>query len=105
MSGETAVRDLQHALLAWELLGEPRRPAFTAQCQQYVNFYLEHMRLEETVVLPEAVRVLTAPDWQELDAAFSENCDPLTGKYSPDPAYRRLFTRIVMKAPAPIGLG
>ena len=105
MSGEKAVRDLQHALLAWELLGEPRRPAFTAQCQQYVNFYLEHMRLEETVVLPEAVRVLTAPDWQELDAAFSENCDPLTGKYSPDPAYRRLFTRIVMKAPAPIGLG
>ena len=105
MSGEKAVRDLQHALLAWELLGEPRRPAFTAQCQQYVNFYLEHMRLEETVVLPEAVRVLTAPDWQELDAAFSENCDPLTGTYSPDPAYSRLFTRIVMKAPAPIGLG
>ena len=105
MSGEKAVRDLQHALLAWELLGEPRRAAFTAQCQQYVNFYLEHMRLEETVILPEAEKVLTAPDWQELDAAFAENCDPLTGKYPPDPAYRRLFTRIVMKAPAPIGLG
>lgn len=105
MSGEKAVRDLQHALLAWELLGEPRRPAFTAQCQQYVHFYLEHMRLEETVILPEAEKVLSASDWEALDAAFAENCDPLTGKYSPDPAYRRLFTRIVMKAPAPIGLG
>jgi len=29
----------------------------------------------------------------------------LTGKYPPDPVYDKLFTRIVMKAPAPIGLG
>ena len=105
MSGEKSVRELQHSLLAWELLGEPRRPAFTDQCKQYVSFYLEHMRLEETVILPEAEKVLTDADWKELDAAFEENCDPLTGKYQPDPAYDRLFTRIVMKAPAPIGLG
>jgi len=29
----------------------------------------------------------------------------LTGKYPRDPAYDRLFTRIVSQAPAPIGLG
>lgn len=105
MNGEKAVRELQHLLLAWELLGEPRRPAFTAQCKQYITFYLDHMRLEETVILPEAEKVLTEADWKELDAAFEKNCDPLTGKYPPDPAYDRLFTRIVMRAPAPIGLG
>ena len=105
MNGEKAVRELQHLLLAWELLGEPRRSAFVAQCQSYVKFYLEHMRLEETVILPEAERVLSDADWKELDAAFEKNCDPLTGKYPPDPAYDRLFTRIVMRAPAPIGLG
>ncbi|MEO6321259.1 MAG: hemerythrin domain-containing protein [Polaromonas sp.] len=105
MNGEKAVRELQHLLLAWELLGEPRRPAFMAQCKQYVDFYLEHMRLEETVILPEAEKVLTDADWKDLDAAFEKNCDPLTGKYPPDPAYDRLFTRIVMRAPAPIGLG
>jgi len=105
MNGEKAVRELQHLLLAWELLGEPRKPAFKAQCSIYVKFYLEHMRLEETVILPEAERVLSAADWKELDAAFEKNCDPLTGKYPPDPAYDRLFTRIVMRAPAPIGLG
>lgn len=105
INGEKAVRELQHLLLAWELLGEPRRPAFVAQCQRYVKFYLEHMRLEETVILPEAERVLSDADWKELDAAFAKNCDPLTGKYPPDPAYDRLFTRIVMRAPAPIGLG
>jgi hemerythrin-like domain-containing protein len=105
MNGEKAVRELQHLLLAWELLGEPRKPAFVAECKKYAKFYLEHMRLEETVILPEAEKVLTDADWKELDAAFEKNCDPLTGKYPPDPAYDRLFTRIVMRAPAPIGLG
>lgn len=105
MNGEKAVRELQHALLAWELLGEPRRSAFTDQCKHYVKFYLEHMRLEETMILPEAEKALSSADWKELDAAFEENRDPLTGKYQPDPAYDRLFTRIVMRAPAPIGLG
>ena len=62
-------------------------------------------RLEREVILPEAEKVLTEADWKELDAAFETNCDPLTGKYPPDPAYDRLFTRIVMRAPAPIGLG
>ena len=105
MNGEKAVRDLQHQLLAWELLGESRRSAFVDACKQYVTFYLEHMRLEETAILPVAEKVLTDDQWKALDTAFEKNCDPLTGKYSPDPAYDRLFTRIVMRAPAPIGLG
>lgn len=105
MNGEKAVRELQHLLLAWELLGEPRKPAFAEQCKRYVAFYLEHMRVEESVILPEAEKALTDADWKELDAAFEQNCDPLTGRYPPDPAYDRLFTRIVTKAPSPIGLG
>jgi hemerythrin-like domain-containing protein len=103
--GESAVRELQHLLLAWELVGEARRPAFDQAAKDYLDFYLEHMRLEETVILPAAQKVLNAADWKELDAAFATNCDPLTGKYPRDPAYDRLFTRIVLRAPAPIGLG
>lgn len=105
VNGEKTVRELQHLLLAWELLGEARKPAFVEQCKRYVDFYLEHMRLEETVILPEAEKRLTDADWKELDAAFEKNCDPLSGKYPPDPAYVSLFTRIVTKTPAPIGLG
>lgn len=105
LNGEHAVRELQHLLLAWELLGETRRPVFVKQCRKYVDFYLEHMRIEETVILPEAEKALSAADWKDLDDAFVKNCDPLTGKYPPDPAYARLFTRIVMRAPSPIGLG
>ena len=49
--------------------------------------------------------LLGADDWAELNAAFSSHRDPLTGTTPRDPIYDRLFTRIVMRAPAPIGLG
>tara|TARA_R110001599_G_scaffold167526_1_gene357414 strand:- start:232 stop:819 length:588 start_codon:yes stop_codon:yes gene_type:complete len=103
--GEGAVRELQHQLLAWELLGDSRRAAFETAARSYVKFYLEHMHLEEKEILPAAEKSLDAQDWAELDAAFATNCDPLTGKYPRDPLYDRLFTRIVMIAPEPIGLG
>jgi len=103
--GEFAVRELSHLLRAWELLGDTRRVAFEAAAKRYVAFYLEHMRLEETVIIPTALRVLGADDWEQLDAAFATNCDPLNGKTPRDPVYDQLFTRIVSKAPAPIGLG
>lgn len=104
-SSEAAVRELQHLLLAWELVGDTRRAAFEDATRRYLEAYLGHMRLEETVILPAAERVLSEDDWKALDAAFAANCDPLTGKYPRDPAYDRLFTRIVMRAPAPIGVG
>ena len=105
MHSEKAIRDLYHLLLAWEILGEARRGVFTDTFTKYVDAYLEHMHLEESVILPEAEKHMTEEDWKEMDAAFEKNRDPLTGKYPPDPAYDRLFTRIVMRAPAPIGLG
>lgn len=104
-NGESSVRELQHLLLAWELLGESRRAVFDQAVKRYIEFYLEHMRLEEHVILPAAKKVLGDEDWKELDAAFATNCDPLTGKYPRDATYDKLFTRIVTRAPSPIGLG
>lgn len=102
--GEGRVRRLQHLLLAWELIGDSRRAEFIGAAEQYVKFYLDHMRIEETQLLPAAERLLTSSDWAELDKAFATDRDPLAGgKY--DPAYDRLFTRIVLSAPAPIGVG
>ena len=103
--GEAEVRKLTHLLQAWELIGESRRQEFVVASQRYLAFYLEHMRLEETVIIPAAMTVLTESDWKELDAAFASNCDPLTGTTPRDPAYDRLYTRIVTMTPAPIGLG
>ena len=102
---EKAVRDLQHLLIAWELMGESRRAAFTKAFTRYVDLYLSHMHLEEQEILPAAVKHLSAEDWKALDAAFEANRDPLTGHHAPEKDYERLFSRIVMAAPAPIGLG
>ncbi len=103
--GEHAVRQLQHALLAFEMMGEARRAAFEQAAERYVRGYLEHMAAEEQEILPAARRAFTATEWEPLDEAFSTNADPLTGRHEPAPDYQALFRRILMRAPAPIGLG
>lgn len=103
-SGEKAIRDLEHALLAYEMLGTSRRAAFEQALTRYIDFYRDHMRMEEEVVLPLAQKVLNDEDWKELDAAFEQNRDPLLG-HAPDGEYAALFQHIVQIAPAPVGLG
>lgn len=101
--GHARVRELQHLLLCWELLGETHRAAFVDATHAYVRFYLDHMKVEEMQLLPAAVALGTA-DRAQLDAAFGANLDPL-GPDGHQNAYERLFTRIVTHAPAPIGVG
>lgn len=107
--GEHAIRELEHDLLGFEMMadtvqGPARRQRFEDAMNRYVGFYLEHMRIEESVVLPLAERVLTEQDWAELDAAFEQNRDPLAG-YEGDEAYRTVFRRVLNALPAPLGLG
>jgi len=102
--GEHMIRELEHALLGFEMLGEARREAFEQSARRYVDFYLAHMALEEREILPLAERMLSPEDWADLDEAFAANRDPLTG-HDPEPDYKALFTRIVSVVPAPIGLG
>jgi hemerythrin-like domain-containing protein len=103
MQGESRVRSLQHLLLGWELIGDSRRAPFVEAVQDYLAFYQEHMRLEEEEILPAAVRLLTPQDWASLDIAFQATRDPLAGGVR-EPEYDRLFARIVITAPAPIGV-
>jgi hemerythrin-like domain-containing protein len=103
-AGERSIRALEHALLAYEVLGETRRDAFEQHAAHYTRFYLEHMALEESEVLPAARAAFTPEDWAELDAAFATHRDPLTG-FEASAEYRPLFQKILMTAPAPIGLG
>jgi hemerythrin-like domain-containing protein len=104
-AGENQVRELMHLLMAWEYLGESRRVAFETAAKAYVGFYLEHMRQEEAVILPAAERALTNADWHALNAAFATNQDPLNNRLPRNPQFDRLFTRIVMLAPSPVGVG
>jgi hemerythrin-like domain-containing protein len=102
--GEAAIRELEHELLAFEVMGPSRRDSFEAAAQRYVDAYLQHMATEEHELLPVARKTFDDEDWRELDAAFEANRDPLTG-HPPSDEFRALFSRIATVAPAPIGLG
>lgn len=102
--GEASIRELEHRMLAYEVMGESRREAFEKALARYVDNYLKHMALEDSTILPAAREHLTADDWAELDHAFDANRDPLTGHPASE-EYAPLFRKIVNSAPAPIGLG
>ena len=102
--GGARVRELEHKLIAWELLGEPRRDEFERTLEQYVAFYLDHMRIEETEVLPLAEQHFGEADWLILDRAFGAHRDPLVTP-GPETPYVELFRTIVNTTPAPYGLG
>lgn len=102
--GERNIREVEHALLVYEMLGEAHREPFERAIARYTDFYLAHMALEEKEVLPLAERVLTEDDWRDLDAVFGAHRDPFAG-HEPEDEYRALFTRIVNAVPTPIGLG
>jgi len=91
--GNARIRDLEHALVAFEMMGGPRRAAFETALERYVDFYLVHMSLEEREIFPLAESVLHARDWDELDVEFGAGVDPLTGA-EPDAEYASLFARI-----------
>ena len=106
-SGERAIRELQHSLLAWEQMGESRREKFEQQLRVYAARYLRHMKREETEVLPRAAEVFSADDWAELDEAFGSHQDPLAPRPGQpvDAAYAPLRQRILAALPAPFGWG
>lgn len=101
---ESTIRELQYLLSAWEFLGNTRCDEFVTKAQRYVEFYRAHMRAEETLVIPEAEGVLSPEEIKRLDANFSQNKDPLSQAVQGHPLFERLFSRIVMRSPAPIGL-
>ncbi|MDC8770366.1 hemerythrin domain-containing protein [Roseateles albus] len=98
LRGERAIRDLEHALLAFEMMGEPRRAPFEQMTERYIRAYLNHMQIEEREILPLALKMLSAEDWADLDEAFAANRDPLTG-HEPEEQYRALFQKVQFSLP------
>jgi hemerythrin-like domain-containing protein len=93
LRGEARIRELAHALTAFQVLGESRRAEFEAALRHYVDFHRTHMGLEEGNIFPLALQVLQARDWEELDAEFDADRDPLTGA-QPQDEYAALFVRL-----------
>jgi hypothetical protein len=54
--------------------------------------------------MPLAERVLSAEDWRGIEAAFTDNTDPVFGR-APREEYAALFKLILSQAPPPVGYG
>ena len=102
--GERLFVEMLKALSAYEFSGAGEFPQFRDSLLKYTAFERNHAQLEESELLPRAREVLETSDWEEIDAAFAENQDPMYGDQW-DSEFAVLFARLVNSLPAPIGLG
>jgi branched-chain amino acid transport system ATP-binding protein len=78
--------------------------ALVSAVQSFANHLRDHIRLEESSVIPLARKALTAQDWIPIDAAFLNNEDPLFGQKRIS-EFSELKAKIVALAPEPVGFG
>jgi hemerythrin-like domain-containing protein len=103
VKGASLIRDLEAALIAFEMAWPFSADRFAEAVSAYARFHWDHMRKEEQVLLPLADVVLTEEDWNSVAAAFERNEDPIADLREKD--FAELFSHIVSIAPAPVGLG
>ena len=63
----------------------------------YIRALREHMLIEESIIFPIAMEVLTVEDWKLIDEKIGTAKDPLFGSEVPD-EYQRLYGLIVDRA-------
>ncbi|MDH3218925.1 MAG: hemerythrin domain-containing protein [Gammaproteobacteria bacterium] len=102
--GELLFIEMLKALSAYEFSGAAEFPHFRETVLKYTEFERNHAHKEEKEILPRAKKALQASDWEEIDAAFGENRDPMFGQDWND-EFSELFDSIVNRLPAPLGLG
>ena len=102
--GDGQIHELRYLLTRCRVGVPGARQAFAAAVEAYAAFHWEHLRKEEDVVLPLALKALTADDWEAIDAAFGINDEPESG-LAPRQDFEALFRLIVTMAPPPVGVG
>ena len=90
---DIAVRELQRALTAWQVMGDGRRESFQLLVHTHTTVYLGHIEVEESYVLPVAGDFLSAADWRELDEGLRGRRGGLGDALTR--GHRELYTRIV----------
>ncbi len=104
VEGPQRLADLRHLAVSVAQGDRATRTAFFKDLASFTESLRAHIGFEETKVMPLAKKVLSAADWQQIDAAFLANDDPLFGSNA-KAEFAELRARIVTLAPDPIGLG
>lgn len=92
------VSELERALVHWQGGAPDGCDAFALALARFCEFHRNHMRTEETLVLPLAERCLTEADWIAMAQAFGARSDPLFGAQR-RAEFDRLYHRIANLAP------
>lgn len=77
--GHDAMRTLQAQAEAIATGKRSVLEQFNQSLRAYDAFYRAHMHLEEEVLIPRALNVLSGEHWADVDAAFASNLDPGRG--------------------------
>jgi branched-chain amino acid transport system ATP-binding protein len=102
LQGRELIVALQAALIHYLAHGAAGFAGFDEQVRRYLDFNWEHLRAEETELLPQARQLLEPEDWARIDAAFEANKGPWSG---PTGEFQSLLSRIVNLVPPPYGVG
>jgi branched-chain amino acid transport system ATP-binding protein len=100
--GTELLHRLRKKLATYEYVGTDAFIPFRDAARDYINFQREHIRKEETEVLPLAREHLQVSDWKPIDEAFLRHEDPLFGD-ARKKEFETLYSLIVRLAPAPHG--
>ncbi|WP_321801784.1 hemerythrin domain-containing protein [Caballeronia sp. J97] len=100
VAGEVRLRDLEHALTRFELKGEAALFGLRTIMEEYVEFCENHRRVEETVILPAALRHLLDVDWARIDAAIDRRFDPFREATFEGESLESLYRLIAKAVPA-----
>lgn len=76
-TGPHMLEELKASLARAQTGGIAELDHFADEMERYARVQLEHINMEDGVVMPIARRVLAARDWEEIDRAFRANLDPL----------------------------
>jgi hemerythrin-like domain-containing protein len=94
---ESAVRDLEHALMAWQLMGDSRREAFRALAHVFATAALGHLEVAKNYVLSVAGDFLSASDWHDMDEGLRRRRSALAEHTAR--GHRELYSRIIARHP------
>ncbi len=102
--GEILFVEMLKALSAYEFTGAAEFPHFRDTVLRYTDFERRHAQKEEDEILPRARDALEASDWEEIDAAFEANDDPIFGtRWNNE--FSEMLNQLINRLPAPLGLG
>jgi hemerythrin-like domain-containing protein len=100
IEGDVRLRNLEHALTRFELKGEAVLFGLRTLMEQYIEFCANHRRVEETLILPAAERLLSEGEWAAIDAAFEDRVDPFGEATFEGESLDSLYRLIVNTVPA-----